>query len=123
MMDDVKSLAMIKMEKNFIAHNDKNYSRQPYLNYPIQDMANPWNSLIGFVRREMEELELSLRHLLADQNTVKRDLDISPLIKKRIPEAIYEVMLEVGDVSNTLDFLFEGLSMALHDSRQKETPK
>lgn len=121
-MDNVKSLAMIKLEKNFIAHNDKNYSRQPYLHYLIQDLAHPHNSLIGFVRREMEELELSLRQLLADQNTAKReDVDFSHLVKKRIPEAIYEAMLELADVSNTLDFLFEGLLMELQSSRQTRT--
>ncbi len=71
-MNDVKSLAMIKMEKNFIAHIGKTHPRQPYLEYPVQNPDDPWNSLIGFVRREMEELELSLRYLLADNKTTKR---------------------------------------------------
>ena len=119
-MNDVKSLAMIKMEKNFIAHIDKTYPRQPYLEYPIQNLDDPWNSLIGFVRREMEELELSLRHLLADENTARRDIDISPLIQKQIPESIYKVMLEVADVSNTLDYIFEGLLTHYQNSCQRK---
>lgn len=118
-MNDVKSLAMIKMEKNFIAYIEKTYPRRPYLEFSVQNPDDPWNSLIGFVRREMEELELTLRQLLADQNTVKRlgiKNDYGYVANKRIPKSIYNAMLEVADVSNALDYLFEGLLQEVRSS-------
>lgn len=102
----ILSLAAVKMEKNFVAYVDKNYSRRPHEMYPINDREQPHNSLIGFVRREMEELETAL-DILEKHKRTREHNDI--IDDDMMANQIYEAMLEVGDVSNTLDYLFEAL--------------
>lgn len=89
------SLAMLKMEKNFIGVIDKGYSRRPYLIYPVWDFKEneQTGTLFGFVEREMKELHEA----------------IEKAWWTRSPEDILEARREVADVSNTLDYLDEGL--------------
>lgn len=68
---------MIKMEKNFIAHMEKNYPRQPYLIYGIPFLVE---------RLEDEVKELKQVLMLND---------------------LQEAKLECADVSNIIDYLFE----------------
>ena len=118
-MTRIMSLAMIKMEKNFVAHNDKNYTRKPHQEYPISNKDDPWNSLLGFVEREMEELKLAIRILEAHKRTREAGHDVPD--NRMIAEQVYESMLEVGDVSNTLDYLFEGLLKVYRSCSESET--
>lgn len=104
------SLSMLKMEKNFIAHLQKKYPRKPYEEYPVIDFENPAKSLIGFVTREKEELDLAL-DLLRKHTANFNRVDI--LRPEDIRDQIIAAMWEVADVSNTLDYLFEGLIMLL----------
>ena len=118
-MSRILSLAMLKMEKNFVAHNDKNYSRKPHQEYPISDRDDKWNSLIGFVEREMEELTTAIDILEAHKRTRAKGYEIPD--NRMIRDQVYESMLEVADVSNTLDFLFEGLMEAYHSMEESKT--
>jgi len=86
---DITSLAMIKMEKNFIAHNEKGYPRQPYEQYSLADC-------FGFVEREMKELELAVRQYYSGRH-----------IKQFADESLTDIRLEIADVSNCLDYLYE----------------
>lgn len=106
-MNRTLSLPMIKMEKNFVAVVEKGYPRKPYLEYPISNKEDPTRSLIGFIERELEELKVDLSILEAHKRTREREGDFPD--NRMIAEQAYEAMLEVGDVSNTLDYLFEGL--------------
>jgi len=108
----ILSLAMLKMEKNFIAVIDKGYQRTPYLDWPISNKDNKGNSLIGFVEREIDELKLEIRTLEAHKRTKEKGIDF--VDNRMIIEQIYNSMLEVADVSNTLDYLFEGLLEEYH---------
>lgn len=103
----IKSLAMIKMEKNFIAYNEKKCPRQPYNNIPIYDadwynkgngiqIRPKQNCLMGFVQREMKELDLATEWTFGRRS-------------KPTEENIVDVMLEIADVSNTLDYLYEAV--------------
>ena len=102
------SLSMMKMEKNFIAHIEKKYPRKPYEEFPIIDPLNPDLSLIGFVKREYKELLEALEKL--ERTRCKRELMLAK--RQDISNAIKALMWEVADVSNTLDYLFEGLLKA-----------
>ena len=75
----IHSLAMLKMEKNFIAHNEKEYPRQPYLKYSL-------GYLIERLKQEVNELE---------EASDKANLD--------------DVKRECADVSNIVDYIFEQL--------------
>jgi len=77
----IKSLAMLKMEKNFIAHLSKDYPRNPYEQFTTV-------FLFKRLREEMRELRDAL-----DKNDLR------------------EAMLEVADLSNLCDFLFERLCL------------
>ncbi len=105
-----KTLAMLKMEKNFVAVVDKNYPRKPYEEYPIFIRGKAERSLIGFVWREMRELNIAV-DILEKSTTNFHRTDI--LSRSDIVNRIIAAMLEVADVSNTLDYLFEGLTLAL----------
>ena len=83
---DILSLAMLKMEKNFIAHNEKGYPKQPYKDFSLYDCY-------GFVEREMKELDASVKHHWFGGRT-----NIDRLIAIRN---------EIADVSNCLDYLYE----------------
>lgn len=74
-----KSLAMLKMEKNFVAHIEKKYPRQPYKDYPMK-------FLFKRLQDEVAELRDALEHG-----------DIA------WPKS------ECADVSNIVDFIFERL--------------
>lgn len=76
----MKTLAMIKMEKNFIAHNEKKYPRQPY---KVQTTKH----LLGRLEQEVKELK---------EACAKKDTDAAKL--------------ECGDVSNIVDYIFERIS-------------
>lgn len=111
---------MMKMEKNFIAVNDKGYTRQPYDEYPIYD-ADWYNegngiqirtkpeSLLGFIQREMKELEFITEWTFGRCS--------NPFID---PENPIKVLHEIADVSNTLDYLYEAVFKILVE---EEKPK
>ena len=109
-----KTLAMLKMEKNFVAVIDKDYPRKPYEEYPIYDPTRATRygsrSLIGFVNREKDELDAAIEILRKNIASINR---VKILRRVDIVDSILNVMLEVADVSNTLDYLFEGLALAL----------
>lgn len=92
------SLSMLKMEKNFVAHLEKKYSRKPYEEYDMTALTN-------FVRREYIELIAAMEKCL--RYRMRARLDGSS--RKVVADQIIEAMWEVADVSNTLDYLFEGL--------------
>ena len=75
-----KTLAMIKMEKNFIAHIDKNYPRFPYEELPLEYLCKR-------LFQEVNELSEALK-----------------------AEDIEGSKLECGDVSNIVDYIFEALT-------------
>lgn len=107
----------MKMEKNFIAVNDKGYPRQPYNEYPIYDAdwyndgqgiqvrANP-ESLLGFVDREMKELDFSLEWTFGRCSEGLRD-----------EEHLLGILHEIADVSNTLDYLYEAVLKILVEEK------
>ena len=105
-----KTLAMLKMEKNFVAVIDKNYPRKPYDEYPIFIRGEAERSLIGFVWREMTELNVAIDLLEKHVQNISR---VDVLRPQDICDQIMAAMREVADVSNTLDYLFEGLTLAL----------
>jgi hypothetical protein len=75
-----KTLAMIKMEKNFIAHIDKNYPRFPYEELPLEYLRKR-------LLQEVNELNDALK-----------------------AEDIGGAKLECADVSNVVDYIFESLT-------------
>lgn len=75
----MKTLAMIKMEKNFIAHIEKGYPRKPY-------HTASFGSLMKRFYEEAAELANAIR---------KKDFE--------------NAKLECADVSNILDYIFEKL--------------
>jgi len=79
-MKTPKTLAMIKMEKNFIAQIDKDYPRYPYSKYSVE-----------FLRKRLLEETVELNNALK-----KGDFQ--------------NAKLECGDVSNVIDYIFEKLS-------------
>jgi len=105
-----KSLNARKMEKNFIAVIEKGYTRQPALSYPFTNPSDPTMCHLGFITRELAELEYELTwiaKLSADDRHVSvRDGTMLDYIDK--------AMDEVADVSNTLDYCYERL-MILED--------
>ena len=82
-LGNILTLAMLKMEKNFVAHLTKCYPREPYNAF---DEA----FLLERIKQEVKELELALDS----------------------PEPHF-AMEECADVSNFVDFLFERLSERL----------
>ena len=78
----IKTLAMLKMEKNFIAVLEKNYPRQPY---DAEDQSTVF--LIDRIRDELKELQAAYF-----------EYDV-----QRMRE-------ECADVSNVIDYLFEKLA-------------
>ena len=76
-MKEIKTLAMIKMEKNFRAHIEKKYPRHPY---KIYDM-DFW---IQRIEQELNELK---------EAYANKDYD--------------EIREELADISNLVDFAFE----------------
>jgi len=79
-----KSLAMLKMEKNFVAHIEKKYPRYPYSQFHIA-------YLIQRLKEEVEELEAAWN----DNYNI---------------EAMKN---ECADISNIVDYIFERLARGL----------
>lgn len=73
----IQSLAMLKMEKNFIAYCEKKYPRQPYKELPP-------SYLIQRIEEEIAELKVAIS---------KKD--------------VKNMMEECADISNLTDYLFE----------------
>lgn len=74
---EIKTLAMLKMEKNFIAVMEKRYPRQPYKHYNLSFL---------FKRLSEEALELSQAIKAGDISLVRE---------------------EIADCSNILDYMDE----------------
>lgn len=81
-LEGIKTLAMLKMEKNFIAYCEKKYPRKPY-------NTNDWT--IQFWIHRIEDELAELHDAYWSQN-----LDI--------------MMEECADISNLVDYLFEKLT-------------
>ena len=75
----IQSLSMLKMEKNFIAHCDKKYPRQPYA-----DFYQPTSFLIKRIEDELKELKEAFER-----------------------QDITNMKEELADLSNVIDYLFE----------------
>lgn len=89
-MKKIKTLAMLKMEKNFVAHIEKKYPRQPYLK------AGAWYFLER-IKTETEELTEALK-----------------------AEDVEGAKLECADISNLVDYLFETLERKGQKNGEKE---
>ncbi len=74
---EIKSMAMLKMEKNFIAVMEKGYERKPY------DFKNPAFWIVK-ITQELDELT---------QAWVKKDYQ--------------NIREELADISNVCDYLYE----------------
>lgn len=79
----MKTLAMMKMEKNFIAHIEKHYPRKPYEQFSTI-------FLFKRLKDECDELALALKCYNLEG-----------------------AMEECADVSNVVDYIFERLSRGL----------
>jgi hypothetical protein len=84
----IKSLAMLKMEKNFKAVIDKGYPRQPYKHYALTFLMQ------RFVD-ESKELEEAMEIYV---NAESHDTVITADVRE-----------EIADVSNCLDYLYEAI--------------
>ena len=80
-LPNIKTLSMLKMEKNFIAFNDKGYPRQPYL-----AKQQTTTFLIGRIEEELEEM----KEAHSDSN-------------------IQVMKEECADIINLCEYLFEKL--------------
>lgn len=92
-LPNIKTLAMLKMEKNFIAYCEKGYPRQPY-----DDAKQPIHFLIYRIGEELQEL---------------KSVYLEDLTKHKPPlskEAILNLQEECADISNLVDYLFEKLT-------------
>ena len=78
----IKTLAMLKMEKNFIAVIERKYPRQPY-----EASLYSFQGLVNHIQKEMKELQDACDH--ADFLGMKE---------------------ECADISNLVDYLFEKLA-------------
>ncbi len=115
-MSAPRSLAMIKMEKNFRAVIEKGYPRKPYLQFPVHSRDSNKQTLYAFVNRENAELKIELDCLVAHLRTLdrvisgeKNDFLDEKTLRKMIVEASTKAQVEVADVINCLEYLFEGL--------------
>lgn len=90
-LPEIKTLAMLKMEKNFIAYCEKKYPRQPYA-----DPKQPIHFLIYRLKQEVGELIRGYGNSLTESD----NLDI---------KTILNLKEECADISNLVDYLFEKL--------------
>lgn len=81
-LPSIKTLAMLKMEKNFIALVEKKYPRQPY-----EAEGQPTSFLIDRIRDELKELQAAY-----------------------FEDDVQGMREECADLSNLVDYLFEKLS-------------
>lgn len=93
----MKTLAMMKMEKNFIAQIDKKYPRKPYEAYSLEFLR-------GRLLEEVNELNEALKAV----DKTKSDLKPAFVVTER-DELIENAKLECADVSNLIDIIFERL--------------
>jgi len=101
----MKTLAMMKMEKNFIAQIDKHYPRKPYEHYSL-----------NFLRKRLLEEMNELNEVLKTIEAMKSD--VKPLFILTERETLIEnAKLECADVSNVVDYIFEKL---LNDAEKKK---
>lgn len=79
-LKEIKSLAMMKMEKNFIAYVEKGYPRQPYREYPF-----------GFWIKRLEQELKELKQAFQDGT-------------------LTNMREEIADLSNLLDYMYEKIN-------------
>jgi hypothetical protein len=96
----IKSLEMLKMEKNLAAVIEKGYNRQPYEAYPITLNGQTVDylqehTLIGFVGREFSELINAIEML---HGAIAPNVELTENVRN-----------EIADVSNCLDYLYEAV--------------
>lgn len=114
----IRSLGALKMEKNFTAVIDKDYNRMPHIEYP--PLSNHDLNLFMFTVREQAELEEAMQKLgnkwhfwnsndewWGPSKDQLREMSVDD--RTRFMVDLKHAMLEVADVSNTMDYLFEGL--------------
>jgi len=103
-----RSLNARKMEKNFIAVIEKGYTRQPATTYPLalpDSTPLPNLSHYGFILREFNELRAEL-FILVSELAWDDEADVDVVLKR-----IDMAKDEIADVSNTLDYCYERLSL------------
>lgn len=84
-LKEIKTLAMLKMEKNFIALCEKKYPRQPYQIYKPE-------FLVDRIDDELRELKEAL--VIRDYQTVREECaDIINIV-----EYLFELMSNIWDV-------------------------
>lgn len=105
-LDEIKTLAMLKMEKNFIAHNEKGYPRKPYA-----EKTQPISFLIDRIQNEKDELVASFNALVKIHVLPDELLDTTD--EKDIVHILNEMREECADISNIVDYLFEKLTTKL----------
>ena len=110
-LDEIKTLAMLKMEKNFIAHNEKGYPRKPYA-----DKNQPIRFLIQRIHDELKELDTSHQAFEA-LHTIPNEL----ISSEDFSDELNEMREECADMSNLIDYLFEKLTIALVSLHSKHT--
>ena len=88
---------MLKMEKNFIAVNEKGYSRKPYDDFGIIQ-------LMDFVTREYNELNEEFKYYKDNHLSLTYDT-----------QNIIRIQNEIADLSNCLDYLYENISLIVAD--------
>ena len=76
-MTQAKTLAMLKMEKNFVAVLEKGYARKPYENFKME-----------FFKKRLQEEVDEVKDAIKDGNQDR-------------------VLSELADVSNIIDFMYE----------------
>jgi hypothetical protein len=81
-LPNIRTLAMLKMEKNFIAHIEKGYPRQPY--------ADEKQSTLFLIMRLEDELKELKDAYYNNEILVMKE--------------------ECADISNVIDYLFEKLA-------------
>jgi len=96
----MKTLAMMKMEKNFVAVIEKGYPRKPYETLDLHFLRNR-------LMDEVIELNDSLKKILTFQGTDM--VGINPIFMET-KEDLENALWECADVSNIVDYIFEKLS-------------
>jgi len=110
----ILSLAMIKKKRYSANVIDTKYQR--HKKWPIK--TNKWKIFIGLFEREVEKLNDAIYKMenLGDigVENLARGIEV-PELYKMMSDKVYDVMLELADFSNTLDFLFEVLLFEYHN--------
>jgi NTP pyrophosphatase (non-canonical NTP hydrolase) len=93
----MKTLAMMKMEKNFVSVIEKSYPRKPYEYYTLQ------------------QLRVRLLEEVNELNDALKEVESCPESTQECEEA----KMECADVSNIIDYIFEKLSNNMSEKKQK----